>query len=78
MKPEIDSSGGLVYNDVIYPLERDLPSISPSIGSPESLPRIIIPGELLKERAVGGEFQLTHTNSPFHCNKGINCQGHLQ
>ena len=59
MKPEIDSSGGLVYKDVIYPLERDLPSIPPSIGSPESLPRIIIPGELLKERAVGGEFQLT-------------------
>ena len=62
MKPEIDSSGGMVYNDVIYPLAKDLPSIPPSIGSPDTLPRIVIPGELLKERAVNGEFQLTHTN----------------
>ena len=56
VKPEINSSGDLLYDDVIYPSKRDFPSIPTVIGSPNTLPRITIPGELLKERAVGGEF----------------------
>jgi hypothetical protein len=63
VSPSSAGTGGISYDDVIYPIMKDFPNIPATFGSPDKLPQIEIPGELLEERAANGKL----IDSSHHC-----------
>jgi hypothetical protein len=65
VSPSSAGTGGISYDDVIYPIMKDFPNIPATFGSPDKLPQIEIPRELLEERAVNDTDPVIVVNTLF-------------